>query len=257
VVSLQERFDAVQAAVLHHVADGHTLRLPFVQVHLPSWLSVHGLMVLLSAGLLLAVMGLAARRRGPVPRGVANVLEAFVVFVRDSMVVPYLGPEDGPRMTPLFCTFFFFILAMNLVGLVPSLFAATANLSVTGALAVVVLTFMIGGAIYRQGPVGFVKGFVPHGVPWPVLILLVPLEFAGLFIKAFALMIRLFANEMAGHVVLLFMVGMLLVFGLAAAPFLLMALFIFILELGVAFLQAYIFTLLSAIFIGQRLNPEH
>jgi F-type H+-transporting ATPase subunit a len=90
-----------------------------------------------------------------------------------------------------------------------------------------------------------------------VLILLVPIEIIGLFIKAFALAVRLFANELAGHIVVYFMLGLLIVFGLAALPFFFMGVLIYMLEVGVAFLQAYIFTLLSAVFIGQRLRPEH
>jgi F-type H+-transporting ATPase subunit a len=160
-------------------------------------------------------------------------------------------------MTPLFCSLFFFILAMNLIGLVPCFAAATANVSVTAPLALVTLSCMIFGAIYRLGLGGFVKSFIPPGVPWPVLIVLIPVEFAGVFIKAFALTIRLFANILAGHVVILFLLGLLVAFGLLALPFGLMAVMIYVLEIAVAFLQAYIFTLLSAVFIGERFHPQH
>lgn len=160
-------------------------------------------------------------------------------------------------MTPLFCSFFVFILVLNLLGLVPCFYTATANVSVTGALAAVTLGFMIVGAMFRYGPIGFVRGFIPHGVPWPVLIVLVPIEIFGLFVKAFALTIRLFANELAGHLVGFFLLGLIVIFGMKALPAMLMGLGIFLLEVFVAFLQAYIFTLLSAIFISQRFHPEH
>jgi F-type H+-transporting ATPase subunit a len=160
-------------------------------------------------------------------------------------------------MTPLFCSFFFYILIMNLVGLVPCFYAATANINVTGGLASVTLFFMIGGAVYRNGPVAFLKGFVPPGVPWFILLLLVPIEFVGLFIRAMALAIRLFANELAGHLVLFSLLGLLVMYGVWALPAAFMAVIIFIEEILVAFLQAYIFTLLSAVFIGQRYHPAH
>ena len=255
--TMQQKLDMLQTFVMHHMADSHVLRLPFLTIQLPDFISLHGLTVILTAFLLIIVFGRLYRKNAPVPHGLTNLLELFVVFVRDEISVRYLGPQDGRKMTPLFCSYFFFILALNLVGLVPSFYTATANPNVTGALAAVTLGFMIFGAMYRNGPVGFVKGFIPRGVPWPVVILLLPIEFLSLFIKAFALMIRLFANELSGHIVAYFMIGLTILFGLKAAPLLLMALFIYFLEVVVAFLQAYIFTLLSAIFIGQQYHPEH
>jgi len=255
--SVAQKTEAVQSFILHHMLDSRTLTLAGRPVRLPPFLSLHGLMVLLAAALAVAGLAALARRRREVPAGLYNLLEAFVVFIRDQVAVPYLGEDDGRRMTPLFCSLFVFILTLNLLGLVPSMCTATANVSVTGAMAGISLGVMIFGAIARRGPAGFVKGFAPHGVPWPVLILLVPIEIAGLFIKAFALTIRLFANEMAGHIVAFFLLGLIVIFGLRAAPFLGMALMIYLLEVFVAFLQAYIFTLLSAVFIGQRYRPEH
>jgi F-type H+-transporting ATPase subunit a len=257
VTTVQERTDAVQAFIMHHVVDSDTLKLPFATIHLPPYLSLHGLAVVLAALLLVPFLLWTARRRAAVPSGARNLVEWTVVFVRDQIVVPYLGPDDGRRLTPYFCSLFFFILAMNLVGLIPGMPTATANVSVTGALALLSLGFMILGAMARQGVVGFFKGFAPHGVPLPVLMLLIPIEFLGLFIKAFALTIRLFANELAGHIVVFFLLGLVVIFGAAGLPFLVLAVLIYLLEVFVAFLQAYIFTLLSAVFIGQRLHPEH
>ena len=180
-----------------------------------------------------------------------------MVFIRDEIAVASLGREDGRKMTPLFCTFFFFILGLNLIGLIPLFATATSNINVTGALAMVTLTVMIGGGIYKNGLGGFLKSFVPHGIPFWVLVILVPLEFIGMFIRAFALMIRLFANMLAGHIVIFSFLGLVVLIGWAALPLVAIALFVNLLEVIIAFLQAFIFTFLSAIFIGQLQHAEH
>ena len=197
------------------------------------------------------------RKKDIVPHGLTNLLEIFVLFIRDQISIPSLGEKDGRRMAPLFCSFFFFILGLNLLGLIPIFRAATGNVNVTGALALVTLTFMIFGSIYKNGFMGFVKVFMPSGVPWPILILLTPVEFIGMFIKAFALTIRLFANMLAGHIVIYALLGLIVIFGWAALPAMALAMGVYFLELFIAFLQAYIFTLLSAMFIGQMVHPEH
>ena len=186
-----------------------------------------------------------------------NLLEVIVVFVRDNISVPYLGEKDGMKLTPLFCTFFFLILVTNIMGLVPLFATATANINVTAALAILTFMMMVGGAIYKNGLWGFIKALVPSGIPGPILILVFPLEFLGLFIKPFTLMIRLFANMLAGHIVIISLLGIIVTFGFVALPAIFLALGIYILEILVAFLQAYIFTLLSAMFIGQLHHPEH
>lgn len=254
--ALQERTDAVQAFVVHHVLNSHVIALPFGHINLPSFLSVHELMLLLAAGILLLLFGVLYKRV-PVPTGITNVLEVFVVFVRDEISVKYLGDKDGRRMAPLFCSLFFFILVVNLLGLIPGLASATGSLSVTLPLALVTFCVMVFGAMWKVGVLSFFKGVVPSGVPLWLQIVLFPLELFGIGIKTFALMIRLFANMMAGHMALFLLVGMLVIFGAIALPVVLIVLFVYMLEVFVAFLQAYIFTLLSAIFIGQRYHPEH
>lgn len=255
---IQRKTEAVQTFVMHHMRDASTLHFLGLQLDLkPYYLSLHALMVIFAALFLVILFGVVYRKRDPVPRGITNLLEVFVVFVRDQISMPFLGHEDGKRMTPLFCSFFFFILAMNLLGLVPCFRTATSNISVTAAMAVVVLFFMIFGGLHRQGLRNFCKGFVPSGVPIPVLILMVPIEVLGLFIKAFALCVRLFANMFAGHVVIMFLLGLLIIFGAFGFPFVLLAIMVYTMEVGIAFLQAYIFTLLAAVFIGQRYHPEH
>ena len=122
-----------------------------------------------------------------------------------------MGQEDGRKWAPLFCTFFFFVLGCNLLGLVPGSTTATGNINVTAALACVTLFCMTVGVIIAKGPGNWFSAFVPHGVPLPVLFLITPLELLGLLVKTIALTIRLFANMMAGHIVLFAMIGLIYV----------------------------------------------
>jgi len=244
--------------IMHHVLNSREWQLPFLpMIHLPPFLSLHGVMVLICASFLIYLFCFAYKSHEPVPRGLTNLLETFILFIRDEIAIGCLGEEDGKKMTPLFCTFFFFVLGLNLMGLIPIFSTATANINVTAALATITLSFMILGAIYRHGLGGFLKSFIPHGVPVPILFILVPIEFLGLFIKAFALTIRLFANMLAGHIVIFVLLGLIVLLGWIALPVVGLAIFIYLLEILVCFLQAYIFTLLSALFIGQTLHPQH
>ncbi len=244
--------------IMHHVLDGHEWQLPFLPViHLPSYLSLHGLMLIFCSIFLILLFCGLYQKKAKVPHGLTNLLEVFIVFIRDEISISCLGEKDGRKMTPLFCTFFFFILGMNLMGMIPLFVTATANVNVTGALAVVTFCFMVFGAIYKNGIGGFFKAFIPSGVPAPILILLFPIELLGLFIKTFALTIRLFANMLAGHIVILSLLGLVVLMGLGALPAVALAVFINLLEVLVVFLQAYIFTLLSAMFIGQMYHPQH
>ncbi len=251
-----DRTAQLQAYIMHHVTDSHEWVLPFLRVPLPG-ISLHGLMLLLGSFFLLVVFGVLYRKKDPVPHGLTNALEAFVVFIRDQICIPNLGDHAGRKLTPLFCTFFFFIFTLNLMGMIPLFVPATGNLGVTAALASLILLFMIGGSIYQNGLIGFIKCFAPPGVPWPILIILVPLEFIGMFTKAFALTIRLFANMLAGHIVIFSLLGLMYLFGAVALPALALAAGVYVLELMIAFLQAFIFTLLSSIFVGQLLQPAH
>ena len=261
VVNLvQAKSEAVQAYMMHHMQDSREWAwLPQYHMKLPGALTVVEVMVLAVAVLLVVVLGFTARRREEkaVPTGLLNVLEFFAKYIRNEMVIPFLGERDGRKMAPMFCTFFFFILTLNLAGLIPCFYSATANLGVTAALSVVTLFFMIFGGIYRNGLVAFCKGFAPPGIPKVMLVMIVPIEVLSMFIRTMALAIRLFANMLAGHLVIYSLLGMIVMFGFWAAPALLGALGIYLLEVFVSFLQAYIFTLLSAIFIGERYHPAH
>ncbi len=213
--------------------------------------------------LLLGLVGAAARGGSLVPRGFRNCIESVVVFLRDGVVHPALGPHNGDKFLPLFLTFFFFILALNLSGMFPGASTATSKVSVTAALASITLATMLIGGMKEQGVVAFWKNLVPHGIPWWLWPLMFVIEIVGLVAKPFALTIRLFANMTAGHIVLAVLIG----FTVVAKSFLLGALIvpasifgavaISLLEIFVAFLQAYIFTFLSAVFVGMCLHPEH
>lgn len=250
---------AVEDFIMHHLTDSHEWHLPFgIHIPLADPLSLHAVMLFLCAFFLIVLFGLLYDKTEVVPSGLTNLLEVFVVFIRDDICVTSFGEVEGRKMAPLFCTFFFFILGLNLMGLIPVFSTATANVNVTGALAAVTLFVMIFGAIFKNGIGGFMSAFIPHGVPIPVLIILTPIEFLGMFIKAFALMIRLFANMLAGHIVIFSLLGLIVIVGyVAAVPAVVLALLIYLLEILVAFLQAYIFTLLSAMFIGMVHHPAH
>lgn len=244
--------------IMHHVMNSQQWHLPFLpSVQLPSFLPLHGLMVVLCALFLIILFCGIYRKNDRVPTGITNALEAFVQFIRDEIAIPSLGEEDGERLTPILCTLFFFILGLNIMGQIPLFAAATANVSVTAPLALITFYFMTAGAIRKNGLMGFIKAFIPSGVPWPILFIIVPLEVLGVFIKTFALMIRLFANMLAGHMVIFSLLGLVVLFGVWALPAVALAVGISLLEVLVVFLQAYIFVLLSAVFIGQMYHPEH
>ncbi|MBI3617539.1 MAG: F0F1 ATP synthase subunit A [Candidatus Omnitrophica bacterium] len=244
--------------ILRHTQDSRQWHLPFLPpVQLPLFLSLHGLMLIIAASFLIALFCLIYDKKTRVPRRFTNLLELMIIFIRDEIAVKNLGEEDGRRMTPFLCTLFFFILTLNLMGMIPIFSTATANPNVTAALAFFTLCFMVFGTLYKSGFKGLQKALVPAGVPKVILIILVPVEFFGIFIKTGALTIRLFANMLAGHMVILSMLGLVLLLGLVALPSILLAVSIGILETFIAFLQAYIFTLLTAVFIGQMYHPEH
>ncbi len=217
----------------------------------------HVVMMWIASALLVVIVLLAVRRKSLVPRGVYNFVEVLVSFVRNEIALKNIGERDGDRFVPYLVTAFFFILFMNLFGLVPFAATATANLSVTVAMALFTFVITQYAAIRAMGVGGYLAhltGGVPKSLA-PLWVIMIPVEFLGLFTKPFALTVRLFANMVAGHFVILALLG--LIFALntpwvafASVP---MALGIFLLELFVAFVQAYIFTMLSALFIGAGL----
>ena len=251
--------DYIQHHVLYHVADGNpsAWNLPFIRIPALDVFRNDGVMLAVALVVLIALFGLLYRKDREVPRGWSNFLEVFVLFVREQIVRPYFHEEDARRMAPVFCSFFFLILTLNLLGLCPLFSAATSNLSVTGGLALVTGAFMIGGAVWKKGPVGFLKCFVPAGAPLPLMVILVPIEIISFFSRVFALAIRLFANVLAGHILIFALLSMVVLFGWAASPVVFMVVGIYFFEIFMAMLQAYIFSLLSAIFISQMIYEGH
>lgn len=201
-------------------------------------------------------------KSGDRPKGkVWNLLETFVVYIRDEVVKPAVGEHDYERFLPFLLTMFFFILTLNLLGAIPYLGAATGSLAVTAVLALVTFAVTAGSGIQKMGFAGFLKAQVPSmDLPPAIRVVLLPLMFVieifGLFVKHAVLAIRLFANMFAGHLVLAIFVGF---FGVLAGtllfypitPIVLLGTIAFsAMELFVAFLQAYVFTFLASLFIG-------
>ena len=223
------------------------------------------LLVVMGLVILMSRLAIASYDKDGNPRGIGSVMEVLVVYVRDEMAEKSIGHGDGAKYTPLLLSFFFFILFAALFGLMPFTATSTGNLSVTFALAFISFLAQQYAGISKYGVVGHFKNLVPHGLPGPLLLVMIPIELLGMFTKPFALMIRLFANMLAGHMIitaLLMLVPLSALIspylGYAMIPVSLgMALFIMCLEILVAFIQAYVFTLFSAIFIGMYAHPSH
>jgi F-type H+-transporting ATPase subunit a len=207
--------------------------------------------------LLLALMGRKRDQNG-VPKGVlGHVIESLALFVRDEIVIPSIGKDEAPRYTIYFTSLFFFILSVNWLGLIPGFFTGTGVVAVTASLAVV--TFLMTQlAGIRSAGLGGYLAHLTGGVPaflWPIMI---PVEFLGLFTKPFALLARLFANMLGGHMVLFFLLALIFVWTVGAAVVSVpLAIAIYCLEIFVGILQAYLFVLLSAIFVGQGVAMGH
>ena len=243
--------------IFHHVMDG-----PFL-----GFKSKHLVFLILVAVLVIAMAQLALRSYagGVVPRGLGAAVEGLVVFIRDEVAEPNIGHGDGRRFTPLLCSFFFFILLAALFGLIPGSATSTGNIAVTLGLATVSFLAQQWAGISKYGILGHLHNLVPPGMPVLLLPIMIIVEALGVFTKPFALTVRLFANMLAGHMVittLLLLIPLLgelhWLAGVAVTPIsLLLSVFIMLLELLVAFIQAYIFTLLTAIFIGMYAHPAH
>lgn len=220
------------------------------------------LICIFSIGLAKAIKG------GALPRGrFRHMLEAMLLYFRDNVARPCIGHHDADRFVPFLWTIFFFVLGCNLFGMIPWMGSPTGSLAVTGALAFVTFVVVMGSAFVKLGPIGTVKSFVPHmDLPFVLKIFLIPLifviEVAGMLIKHGVLAIRLLANMMAGHVVLAVIMAFIaasagsMMWYVVTPTSILGATALSLLELFVAFLQAYIFTFLSALFIGMAVHPH-
>jgi F-type H+-transporting ATPase subunit a len=259
-----------------HVADSTEFHFPGMTYHLPRVLGFQltkfmVLELVAAAIMLLVFIPLARRiRTGGPPRGVFwNLFEAVLVFIRDEVARPAIGPHDAHRFLPFLWNAFFFILLCNLLGVLPWAGSPTAALTVTGALAAMAFLVVLAAGMARSGIFGFWKSLVPHmELPLAMAIILVPviflLEVAGLVIRHAVLAVRLLANVFGGHLVLAAIVGfiaataqqMFLLWAGVTVSSVLGAAALTLLEIFVAFLQAYIFTFLSALFIGMAVHPH-
>ena len=295
--------DQVGDNIIHHVSNSS---LDHPLIHLPHFFGIdlsvtkHVLMLWVVAILLACAVIIPIRRymqkEKAIPSGWMNALELIVKFFRDSIIKPNIGSKYSETWAPLILTLFFFILFANGIGLLPffdilgavNRFAfhipasdnhnfinnllhgsvtATGNFNVTAGLAVITFFAIIIAGTRAHGFIHHWKNLVPTGLPWPVYIILIPIEIIGMFVRPFALTMRLAANMTGGHIAVLAILSFMAIFaemfnstaiGLSLALFSIpMAIAISGLEINVVLVQAYVFTLLSAVFIGMAINVHH
>jgi F-type H+-transporting ATPase subunit a len=294
-----EKFNAGET-IIHHVANSsHADAL----IHLPTIFGIdfsvtkHVFMLWLVAATVFVVVTWAVRRYLKqdrlVPSGLMNGLEAVVEFVRDEIVQPNVGKKWVRTWAPLILTLFFFILTANAIGLIPIFdviglldhyvlrtgehsfikkllhggTTATANFNVTAALATITFAAIIAAGVKAHGFVKHWMNLVPHGLAWPIYILLIPIEIMGMFVRPFALTMRLAANMTGGHIAILAILSFVFLFAemggaltgigaglIASVP---LAVGISALEIIVVLVQAYVFTLLTAVFVGMAIHVHH
>ena len=275
--------------VLHHTADAYSFGLePFFRLSWHRWPDFHlGPLVVnltptkhvvflfIAAILVFLTMwgtgrSLEKQRAGKrAPKGFANAMESIVLYVRNEIAIANIGHESGAKYAPFVMSLFFFILYCNLLGLVPHGASPTGNIAVTAALAVCSFVAIEVGGLMKLGPAGYMRTIFPK-VPGlsgagatAMSIAMGPIEIIGKFVKPFALTVRLFGNMTAGHFVILSLLGLIFLFGhltywnwaigFAATG---LVIGIMMLEMFVALLQAYVFALLTAVFIGM-MQHEH
>jgi F-type H+-transporting ATPase subunit a len=292
---LQGESPNIGDVVLHHTADAYSFgietglsQFEFLNFHWGKFLpdirlgpltlnltpTKHVVFLFIAAGLVFVTMWwtgrrLEGQRAGErAPSGLANAMEAIVLFVRNDIAIANIG-HDGAKFAPYIMTLFFFILYANLLGLLPHGATATGNIAVTGALAITAFLVIEISGLVKLGPMGYLRTIFPR-VPGmsgaggaAISLAMAPIEVVGKFVKPFALAVRLFGNMTAGHFVILSLLGLIFLFGhvegwnwgigiVTAA----LVLGIMLLEIFVAFLQAYVFALLTAVFIG-LMQHEH
>jgi F-type H+-transporting ATPase subunit a len=276
------------APILEHLADKSEIDYPcfnssyICTAELPHWKPVkigpllidfsptkHLVFMVLAAIVVMLIFVLSgisiqrAQRQGRPPRGFPGAMEAMALYLRDEVILPNVGPH-GEGYVPYLLTTFFFILACNMFGLFPWGSTATGNIAVTGGLAVLAFIVIEVSGMRTLGFAGYMHTifYLPDGLPTfmkpVILVIMTPIELIGKLAKPFALAVRLFANMTAGHALVLALIGLVFTFqsylvGVAASS---MAVAIQVLELFVAFLQAFVFTLLTAVFIG-LMRAEH
>jgi F-type H+-transporting ATPase subunit a len=294
------KFDAGKT-IIEHVSnssvDHPLLQLPTI-AGINFSVTKHVLMLWLVAAFVFVVVTFTVRRflkqERPIPAGLMNAIEALVEFIRDSIALPNVGKKWVNVWTPLLLTFFVFIVCANAIGLVPVFevlglldhfvlhthedsivkallhggTTATANFNVTAALAIITFSAIIIAGSRAHGVVQHWINLVPHGLAWPLYILLIPIEVMGMLVRPFALTMRLAANMTGGHIAILAILSFVFLFtemfgraiagvGVGVAVSVPLASAISMLEIIVVLVQAYVFTLLSAVFIGMAINVHH
>ena len=187
-----------------------------------------------------------------------NMWEFIISFVHNGIVEPNFSGETRKKVVPYFLSLFFFIIFANYLGIIPGFSTVTGNLAVTAGLALCTFVAVIVAGFIKHGPLWIITGIVPSGIPWPFFPLLWAIEIMGMVIRPFSLTIRLFANMTAGHVVVIVFLFLIIMFQsyLVSIGSIAGALLINLLELLVALIQAYIFTLLSAMYIGEAMDSH-
>ena len=295
--------DQVGDNIIHHVSNSS---LDHPLIHLPHVFGIdlsvtkHVFMlwivaIVVACAVIIPIQKYLQKNK-PVPSGWMNLLEMVVKFVRDSIVQPNIGSKYTEMWAPMILTFFFFILFANGIGLIPIFdllgalnrfifqvpasddhniinallhggVTATGNFNVTAALAVITFFTILRAGTRAHGFINHWKNLVPPGLPWPVYIILIPIEIIGMFVKPFALTMRLAANMTGGHIAIIAILSFMAIFagifnsaitGMGVALFSVpLATAISGLEIIVVLVQAYVFTLLSAVFIGMAINVHH
>ena len=217
--------------------------------------------MLLGVVLTIAFFGVAASKGLLVPSRLQSLAEIGYGFVAD--MVRGAAGEEGLKFFPFVFTLFFFIFFANMIGMVPYAFTTTSHIIVTAALALLVISIVIGYGFYKNG-LKFLKLFAPSGAPWPIYIILIPIEIISFVARPLTLSLRLFANMLAGHIMLKLFAGFAVVgltaggIGYLVAPLAFgMGVALNALELLVAGLQAYVFAILTCVYINDALHPSH
>jgi len=266
--------------IVHHISNGEVLvplRIGGLDLSITKHVVVLWIVALLVIGLFTWLGRRLKNAEDGAPKGrMATMLEFFVSFIREQMVLPFIGQKYAATFTPLILTFFTFILMSNLLGLTPLLLllsfvpglhglregssTPTGNFNVTAALAVITFFSIIYAGSVAHGFFGHWKNLVPRGMHWSLYFILIPIELISMFVKPFALTMRLAANMTAGHAAIMAIMSLIFVFksvliGLfVSTP---LAIGLSLLEIIVCFVQAYVFSLLSAIFIGMAIHVHH
>ncbi|OQA20783.1 MAG: ATP synthase subunit a [Actinobacteria bacterium ADurb.Bin346] len=227
----------------------------------PIDISITNLTLSLFAGVGLFIILLLVMSAKPrvIPRKRQVIVEFLLDFIRKRICYNVIGPKEGDRWVPLISTIFIFVLASNLIGLVPGAYTPTANPVFTLVLAIIVFFTVHITNLIKNGIRGYLRSYAPRSIPGCMLVIVVPIELISTIAKPFSLFIRLFANMLAGHTIIYVILGLIIYFktyllAIAAVPF---AAIMMLLELFVACVQAYVFAILTALYIGEAVNPRH